>query len=90
MDATKKRAEKLQAKGKPVDFKDLLRLEPDSGTTNIRNVNSAHWKCWLEKAQEVAGLLRSIRTSHSGAGHWNKGQRRLLVQPRRPPAGQEL
>jgi putative SOS response-associated peptidase YedK len=47
MDATTKRAEKLQAKGKTVDFKELLRLEPDSGTTNIRNVSSAHWKRWL-------------------------------------------
>jgi putative SOS response-associated peptidase YedK len=47
MDATKKRAEKLQAKGKSVDFKELLRMEPDSGTTNIRNVSSAHWKRWL-------------------------------------------
>src|SRR6202047_4614287 len=47
MDATKKRAEKLQAKGKTVDFKELLRLEPDGGTTNIRNVSSAHWKRWL-------------------------------------------
>jgi putative SOS response-associated peptidase YedK len=47
MDATKKRAEKLQAKGKTVDFKELLRMEPDSGTTNIRNVGSAHWKRWL-------------------------------------------
>src|SRR4051812_17900043 len=47
MDATKKRAQKLEAKGKPVDFKQLLRMEPDSGTTNIRNVNSAHWKRWL-------------------------------------------
>jgi putative SOS response-associated peptidase YedK len=37
----------LEAKGKPVDFKELLRMEPDSGTTNIRNVNSAHWKRWL-------------------------------------------
>ncbi|MCS3898455.1 hypothetical protein M2171_007588 [Bradyrhizobium japonicum USDA 38] len=37
MDATKKRAQKLEAKGKTVDFKELLRLEPDSGTTNIRN-----------------------------------------------------
>jgi putative SOS response-associated peptidase YedK len=36
MDATKKRAEKLEAKGKTVDFKESLRLEPDSGTTNIR------------------------------------------------------
>src|ERR1700731_2512874 len=29
MDATKRRAEKLQAKGKTVDFKELLRMEPD-------------------------------------------------------------
>jgi putative SOS response-associated peptidase YedK len=47
MDATKKRADKLQAKGKTVDFKELLRLEPDSGTTNITNVSSAHWRRWL-------------------------------------------
>jgi hypothetical protein len=33
MDATKKRAGKLQAKGKTVDFKELLRMEPDGGTT---------------------------------------------------------
>jgi putative SOS response-associated peptidase YedK len=47
MDATKKRAEKLQAKGKTVDFKELLRMEPDGGTTNIRNVKSKHWTRWL-------------------------------------------
>jgi len=47
MGATKKRAQKLEAKGKPVDFKELLRLEPDSGTTNIRNVSSSPWKRWL-------------------------------------------
>ena len=47
MQATKKRAAKLEAKGKPVDFKELLRMEPDSGTTNIRNVNSKHWQRWL-------------------------------------------
>jgi putative SOS response-associated peptidase YedK len=47
MDATKRRAEKLQAKGKPVDFKELLRMEPDGGTTNIRNVKSKHWTRWL-------------------------------------------
>jgi putative SOS response-associated peptidase YedK len=47
MDATKKRAEKLQAKGKTVDFKELLRMEPDGGTTNIRNVQSKHWTRWL-------------------------------------------
>jgi putative SOS response-associated peptidase YedK len=47
MEATKKRAVKLQAKGQAVDFKQLLRMEPDSGTTNIRNVQSKHWKRWL-------------------------------------------
>ena len=47
MDATRKRAQKLEAKGKPVDFKELLRMEPDSGTTNIRNVTSKHWTRWL-------------------------------------------
>jgi hypothetical protein len=40
MEATKKRAAKLEAKGKPVDFKALLRVEPDGGTTNIRNVRA--------------------------------------------------
>jgi putative SOS response-associated peptidase YedK len=48
MEATKKRAAKLEAKGKPVDFKELLRMEPDGGTTNIRNVKSKHWTRWLD------------------------------------------
>src|SRR6266480_2514519 len=47
MEPTKKRAAKLEAKGKPVDFKRLLRMEPDGGTTNIRNVKSKHWTRWL-------------------------------------------
>jgi DNA polymerase-4 len=47
MEATKKRAAKLEAKGNPVDFKELLRMEPDGGTTNIRNVKSKHWTRWL-------------------------------------------
>lgn len=46
-EATKKRAQRLEAKGKVVDFKELLRMEPDSGVTNIRNTSSAHWKRWL-------------------------------------------
>lgn len=37
---------KLQAKGKAVDFKELLRIEPVGGTTNIRNVQSKHWARW--------------------------------------------
>ncbi|MGE0717602.1 MAG: SOS response-associated peptidase [Alphaproteobacteria bacterium] len=47
LDAASKRAEKLRAKGKAVDFDELLRMEPDSGTTNVRNTSSRHWKRWL-------------------------------------------
>ena len=47
MESAKKRAAKLEAKGEPVDFKELLRMEPDIGTTNIRNVSSKHWQRWL-------------------------------------------
>lgn len=46
LDAATKRADKLRAKGKPVDFDELLRMEPDGGTTNIRNTSSTHWKRW--------------------------------------------
>ena len=50
LDAASKRADKLRAKGKEVDFDQLLRDEPDSGTTNVRNTSSAHWKPWLTPA----------------------------------------
>jgi putative SOS response-associated peptidase YedK len=50
MEATKKRAAKMEAKGRPVDFKELLRMEPDGGMTNIRNVKSKHWTRWLSAA----------------------------------------
>jgi putative SOS response-associated peptidase YedK len=47
LDAASRRADKLRAKGGEVDFDALLRMEPDSGTTNVRNISSAHWKPWL-------------------------------------------
>src|SRR5690349_13400597 len=41
--AAKNRAQRLEARGKPAgDFKELLRMEPDIGTTNIRNTRSMH------------------------------------------------
>lgn len=46
-EATKRRADKLRVKGGEVDFERLLRMEPDKGTTNVRNVASAHWKPYL-------------------------------------------
>lgn len=45
--AASKRADKLRAKGKEVDFEALLKMEPDGGTTNIRNTASKHWTRWL-------------------------------------------
>jgi hypothetical protein len=38
---------KAAGEGQDVDFKELLRMEPDGGTTNIRNVKSKHWTRWL-------------------------------------------
>lgn len=46
-DAASKRADKLRAKGKEVDFDALLKMEPDGGTTNVRNTSSKHWQRWL-------------------------------------------
>src|SRR5690606_9335491 len=47
LDAATKRADKLRAKGKDVDFDHLLKMEPDGGTTNVRRTDSRHWKRWL-------------------------------------------
>jgi putative SOS response-associated peptidase YedK len=47
LEAAGRRADKLRAQGKEVDFNELLKMEPDKGTTNIRNTASAHWKPWL-------------------------------------------
>jgi len=47
LDAAQKRTDQLRAKGKTVDFNEVLRMEPDGGTTNIRNVKSKHWTRWL-------------------------------------------
>lgn len=55
-DAATKRADKLRAKGTEFDFDELLRMEPDSGTTNVRNTTNArglpnaHWRPWLGPA----------------------------------------
>ncbi|WP_310150612.1 SOS response-associated peptidase family protein [Bosea sp. BE125] len=59
-DAAKKRAGKLEAKGKPVDFEELLKMEPDGGTTNVRNTSSNHWKPWLGVESRCVVLLTSF------------------------------
>lgn len=50
-DAASSRADKLRAKGQDVDFPKLLELEPDKGTTNVRNTTSSHWRPHLTPAQ---------------------------------------
>jgi Uncharacterized conserved protein len=54
MQSAKKRAAKLEAKGQIVDFAQLLKMEPDSGTTNVRNIYdpekgrwNQHWGRWM-------------------------------------------
>lgn len=70
------RADKLRAKGQEIDdaaFKELLRLEPDKGVTNIRNTSSRHWTRWLgpehrclvpmnafSEPDQVGGSLRPV------------------------------
>jgi putative SOS response-associated peptidase YedK len=81
MDATKKRAEKLQAKGKTVDFKELLRIEPDGGTTNIRNVKSKHWTRWLGVENRCVAPFNSFSEFSKAEG----GD--IWLARRNPPAG---
>jgi putative SOS response-associated peptidase YedK len=68
MEAAKKRAAKLEAKGQPVDFRQLLRMEPDSGTTNIRNVNSKHWQRWLGPEHRCVVPFTSFSEFNKTAG----------------------
>ena len=68
MDAASKRADKLRAKGKQVDFDELLRMEPDSGTTNVRNTTSRHWLPWLEPAHRCLVPFTSFSEFNREAG----------------------
>ena len=66
--AAKKRAAKLESKGKPVDFKELLRMEPDSGTTNIRNTSSKHWTRWLGVENRCVAPFKSFSEFNKAEG----------------------
>jgi putative SOS response-associated peptidase YedK len=68
MEATKKRAAKLGAKGAAVDFGQLLRMEPDSGTTNIPNVKSKHWTRWLATQNRCVVPFNSFSEFNKGEG----------------------
>ncbi|MES2030814.1 MAG: SOS response-associated peptidase [Pseudomonadota bacterium] len=63
-----KRAAKLRAKGKDVDFEHLLRMEPDGGTTNIHNLKSPHWRRWLGPANRCIVPFTSFSEFNREAG----------------------
>ncbi|CAA2962500.1 Hypothetical predicted protein [Olea europaea subsp. europaea] len=63
IDLASKRAVKLRAKGEEIDkarFDELLRLEPDKGTTNVRNTSSKHWTRWLGPANRCLVPMTSF------------------------------
>jgi len=68
LDAAKVRAGKLEAKGKTVDFKELLRMEPDKGVTNVRNTSSSHWKRWLGPANRCLVPFTQFSEFNKAAG----------------------
>lgn len=80
--AATRRADKLRAKSKPVDFDELLRMEPDGGTTNVRNTASAHWKRWLGVESRCVVPL----TSFSEFDHGAKQDVWFALSPDRPLA----
>ncbi len=45
--AAKAKAEKLASKGKAFDLEELIRMEADCGTTNVRKLSFPHWKRWF-------------------------------------------
>ncbi|WP_457489182.1 SOS response-associated peptidase [Tardiphaga sp. P5_C10] len=68
----KARAAKLEAKGKPFDFKELLRMEPDAGVTNIRTLQSKHWLRWtgVQHRSIVPFTSFSEHNSNYGGNVW--------------------
>jgi putative SOS response-associated peptidase YedK len=67
-DAAGRRADKLRAKGRAVDFNELLRMEPDSGITNIRNTSSKHWTRWLGVENRCVVPFTSFSEFNKAAG----------------------
>lgn len=76
MDATKKRAEKLQAKGKTVDFKELLRMEPDSGIYQHPQREEQTLDAVAGSGAPLRGALQLVQRVQQGRG------RRHLVRTR--------
>jgi putative SOS response-associated peptidase YedK len=65
------RADKLRAKGKEIskeEFAELQKMEPDRGTTNIRNTESKHWLRWLGVANRAVVPFTSFAEPDNTTG----------------------
>lgn len=67
-EAVARRAAKYRAKDVPFDFNELLKMEPDGGTTNVRNTASKHWKAWLEPEHRCLVPFTSFSEFNRDAG----------------------
>lgn len=70
--AARRRAENLIKKhGRELDydeFQEMIRLEPDRGTHNVRKTDSAHWKRWLAPQFRVVVPFTSFAEFDNGVG----------------------
>lgn len=67
-EATSARANKLRARGGSVDFAQLLKMEPDKGVTNVRNLASSHWAPHLAPASRCLVPFTSFSEFNRDAG----------------------
>ncbi len=75
MQNAKKRAAKLEDKGQVIDFAELLKMEPDSGTTNVRNIYdpekgkwNQHWNRWMGVENRCVVPFTSFSEFDNSAG----------------------
>ena len=68
LEAATARARKLEVKGRTVDLREMLRLEPDKGVTNIRNTASRHWQSWLGVENRCVVPFTSFSEFNKAAG----------------------
>jgi putative SOS response-associated peptidase YedK len=71
-EAAKARARKIEQKeGRRLtkeEFDRLLKMEPDRGTTNVRNTDSAHWQRWLAPEFRCVVPFNSFSEFNKDAG----------------------
>lgn len=72
------------------EFLELIKVEPDRGTHNVRNTASPHWQRWLAPEFRVVVPLHELRRvrQRDWSGRQEEGQ--YLVRLRSRPATRPL